>query len=286
MPGAWVLQGHGGAGLSQRPHAVRRSGAVGAGRQPDRVYRRTFTVPARGGQRRTLLRVGAANSMGFVWVNGQVRRRRHRQPPRVDVRRHGPCCGGARNTVCIVVPRWSAATWVEDQDQWWMPVCTAASSWCRCRRCRSPTRRRCPVSTPTARPAPRPRHRGRRRARHADSAGAAGHRRGVRATTRRRRGARPVATTGPRRRAPVGPGRRRSRRARGHLHLAGTPGAEQLRVPGIVPWNARDAAALPRASSSLRDADGRGDRRAHPLDRLSPGRDRRPARCSSTASPW
>ena len=25
------------------------------------------------------------------------------------------------NTVCIVVPRWSAATWVEDQDQWWMP---------------------------------------------------------------------------------------------------------------------------------------------------------------------
>ena len=37
---------------------------------PTGVYRREFSVPAAWRRRRTLLRVGAANSMGFVWVNG------------------------------------------------------------------------------------------------------------------------------------------------------------------------------------------------------------------------
>ena len=87
---------------------------------PTGMYRREVTVPAAWRRRRTLLRVGAANSMGFVWVNGVFVGfgTDSHLPSTYDISEHlrrGP------NTVCITVPRWSAATWVEDQDQWWMP---------------------------------------------------------------------------------------------------------------------------------------------------------------------
>jgi len=87
---------------------------------PTGVYRRTFTVPSTWRARRTLLRVGSANSMGFAWVNGSfvgIGTDSHLASTydiSAQLRR-------GTNTVCIAVPRWSASTWVEDQDQWWMP---------------------------------------------------------------------------------------------------------------------------------------------------------------------
>jgi beta-galactosidase len=87
---------------------------------PTGVYRREFTVPREWSCRRTLLRVGAANSMGFVWVNESFIGfgSDSHLPSTYDITAH---VRPGANTVCIVVPRWSAATWVEDQDQWWMP---------------------------------------------------------------------------------------------------------------------------------------------------------------------
>ena len=57
--------------------------------------------------------------MGFVWVNGTfvgVGTDSHLAST-YDIT--GAVRSG-RNTVCIVVPQWSASTWVEDQDQWWV----------------------------------------------------------------------------------------------------------------------------------------------------------------------
>ena len=87
---------------------------------PTGVYRREFSIPAAWRRRRTLLRVGSANSMGFVWVNGSFVGfgTDSHLPSTYDITGH---LRRGTNTVCIVVPRWSAATWVEDQDQWWMP---------------------------------------------------------------------------------------------------------------------------------------------------------------------
>lgn len=89
---------------------------------PTAVYRRTFTLPAawRRGRRRTVLRLGGASSMAVVWVNGSLVgvATDSRLPSAFDVTavlRPGP------NTVAVAVPRWSASTWVEDQDQWWIP---------------------------------------------------------------------------------------------------------------------------------------------------------------------
>ena len=124
VPGTWVLQ----------PAGQRSDGPIYlnvrmpfAGQPPDvpddnptAVYRRTFTLPVSWRRRRTHLRVGSADSMGFVWLNGTFvgLGTDSRLASTYDVT--SPLRRG-RNDVCIVVPRWSAATWIEDQDQWWLP---------------------------------------------------------------------------------------------------------------------------------------------------------------------
>ena len=125
VPGSWVLPADGshdrGAPiyLNVRMPFAGQAPNVPAD-NPTGVYRREFTVPAAWRRRRTLLRVGAANSMGFVWVNGSFvgfgtdSHLASTYDISEQLRR-------GTNMVCIVVPRWSAATWVEDQDQWWMP---------------------------------------------------------------------------------------------------------------------------------------------------------------------
>ena len=124
VPGTWVLQpagrGHGGPiylnirmPFDGQPPDVPPD-------NPTAVYRRRFTVPASWRRRRTHLRVGSADSMGFVWVNGSfvgLGTDSHLAST-YDIT---DLLAGGPNDVCIVVPRWSAATWMEDQDQWWMP---------------------------------------------------------------------------------------------------------------------------------------------------------------------
>jgi beta-galactosidase len=87
---------------------------------PTGIYCREFTVPPAWRRRRTLLRVGSANSMGFVWVNGSFAGfgTDSHLASTYDISQH---LQRGTNSVCIVVPRWSASTWVENQDQWWMP---------------------------------------------------------------------------------------------------------------------------------------------------------------------
>ncbi|MGH9270672.1 MAG: glycoside hydrolase family 2 TIM barrel-domain containing protein, partial [Ilumatobacteraceae bacterium] len=124
VPGTWVLQP---AGREHGGPIYLNVRMPFGGQPPDvpddnptAVYRRSFTLPASWRRRRTHLRVGSADSMGFVWVNGTFvglgtdSRLASTYDITAAVRR-------GRNDVCIVVPRWSAATWIEDQDQWWLP---------------------------------------------------------------------------------------------------------------------------------------------------------------------
>ena len=75
VPGSWVLPADGGHDrgapiyLNVRMPFAGQAPFVPAD-NPTGVYRREFSVPSAWHGRRTLLRVGAANSMGFVWVNG------------------------------------------------------------------------------------------------------------------------------------------------------------------------------------------------------------------------
>ena len=199
---------------------------------PTGVYRRTFTVPASWRQRRTFLRVGAANSMGFVWVNGRfvgIATDSHLASTFevTSVLRRGT------NHVAIVVPRWSAATWVEDQDQWWMPGLHRGVELVS-----APPMMLADTATVPGLDAD-----GTTGRLHVDVAVDHGPEGDAAATVEvvvedpARRSRRPVAATGPRRRAAVEP-IRPFRRAPPRLPAG--PGHRvptELAVPGIEPWN-------------------------------------------------
>jgi len=86
---------------------------------PVGVHRSIVTVPREWSGRRVVLRVGAAESVVAAYVNGGCVGvgTDSRLPNEFDVTEHVQ--PGRRATVVLVVVRWSAATWLEDQDQWW-----------------------------------------------------------------------------------------------------------------------------------------------------------------------
>ena len=87
---------------------------------PTGEYRRTLTVPATwcdGG--RVVLRFEGVDSWFEVAVNGQVLAQSHgsRLPTEVDVT---DAVHAGENLLAVRVTQWSAQTYVEDQDQWWL----------------------------------------------------------------------------------------------------------------------------------------------------------------------
>jgi beta-galactosidase len=86
---------------------------------PVGVHRRTVAIPKEWAGRRVVLRVGAAESALVAMVNGAVvgAGTDSRLPNEFDITEH--VRAGRRADITLVVARWSAATWVEDQDQWW-----------------------------------------------------------------------------------------------------------------------------------------------------------------------
>ena len=87
---------------------------------PTGEYRRTFTVPvswrAAG---RVVLRFEGVDSWFEVAVNGRVLAQSHgsRLPTEVDVT---DALVDGENLLAVRVTQWSAQTYVEDQDQWWL----------------------------------------------------------------------------------------------------------------------------------------------------------------------
>ncbi len=77
-------------------------------------------VPEEWLDRRIVLRIGAAESWCAVWVDGHEvgTSTDSRLPVEFDVT--DVVTPGAATTIAIRVQRWGAATWVEDQDMWWM----------------------------------------------------------------------------------------------------------------------------------------------------------------------
>ncbi len=120
VPGTWTLQGF------DRPHYTNVD--LPFPHLPPRVpeenptglYRRTFTLPDEWEGRRTILHVGGAESVYYVFVNGYEigYATDPRLPSEFDLSAY---VTGGMNTLALVVIRWSASTFIEDQDHWWMP---------------------------------------------------------------------------------------------------------------------------------------------------------------------
>ncbi|MGB3410793.1 MAG: glycoside hydrolase family 2 TIM barrel-domain containing protein [Microthrixaceae bacterium] len=129
VPGAWTLQGPVVAGDGNRAFEAPRYTNVimpfgedppGFPKaNPTGVYRRRISVPRHWKGRRVILRVGAAESVVQVFVNGELvgGGTDSRLPSEFDL--SAVVTPGRRAELAIVVTKWSAQTWLEDQDQWW-----------------------------------------------------------------------------------------------------------------------------------------------------------------------
>ena len=120
VPGNWTL-----AGLGDLPHYTNVQ-MPWQGRPPSlpptvatAVHRTTFTVPQPWRQRRTILHIGGAESVHMVYLNGEFigYGTDSRLPSEYDLSEH---VTPGKNTLAVVVCRYSAQSHLEDQDQWWM----------------------------------------------------------------------------------------------------------------------------------------------------------------------
>ena len=86
---------------------------------PTGLYRRSFTLPDNWKDRRVVLHIGSAESAALIYVNGFFAGagKDTRLPQEYDIT---PFINEGENILCIKVVRYSDASYVEDQDQWWL----------------------------------------------------------------------------------------------------------------------------------------------------------------------
>lgn len=122
VPGHWVLQGAGGAPAYTN---VVYPFPVDPPRVPDENptgdHLRTFTLPEdrpEGGE--TVLRFDGVESCARVWLNGEVLGdfKGSRLPHEFAV---GHLLRSGENVLAVRVHAWSSGSYLEDQDQWWLP---------------------------------------------------------------------------------------------------------------------------------------------------------------------
>jgi beta-galactosidase len=119
VPGCWTMQGRG-----DLPHYTNvvmpfpgLPPAIPAA-NPTGVYEREVEVPAGWAGRRIVLHVGAAESVLIARVNGRevgISKDSH-LAAEFDVT---DVVAVGRNAISLTVVKWSDASYVEDQDQWW-----------------------------------------------------------------------------------------------------------------------------------------------------------------------
>ena len=118
VPGTWTVQGW------DKPHYTNVIMPFDGippetpAENPTGVYRRHFEVPSGWEKRRVVLRVGSAESYLEVYVNGVMAgsSKDTRLPSEFDITE---LVRPGDNVITCMVVRYSDASYIEDQDQWW-----------------------------------------------------------------------------------------------------------------------------------------------------------------------
>jgi beta-galactosidase len=118
VPGAWSLQGYDKPHYTNIQMPFQGTPPRAPEHNPTGLYRRIFTVPPAWKDRRVVLRLGSAESCLLVYVNGFFAGagKDTRLPQEFDIT---PFLKENENVLCLKVVRYSDASYVEDQDQWW-----------------------------------------------------------------------------------------------------------------------------------------------------------------------
>ncbi|KAM5354748.1 hypothetical protein ACJ41O_001395 [Fusarium nematophilum] len=121
VPGHWQLQGHGKPWYTNVQFPIPVCPPYVPTENPTGTYRRTFDVPPRwDSDAQVRLRFDGVDSGYHVWVNGLLvgYAQGSRNPSEFDVSSYVKREGG--NDLVVRVYQWSDATYIEDQDQWWL----------------------------------------------------------------------------------------------------------------------------------------------------------------------
>ncbi|SDT94886.1 beta-galactosidase [Verrucomicrobium sp. GAS474] len=120
VPGNWTMQGHGHPHYTNVQMPFPEEPPMVPEANPTGIYATTFTVPREWEGRRVVIHFGGAESVLYVYVNGRPvgMGKDSRLPSEFDLTPH--VAFGGENEVVAVVVKWSDATFLEDQDQWWM----------------------------------------------------------------------------------------------------------------------------------------------------------------------
>ena len=119
VPGLWTMQGFGAPQYTNVQMPFPNPPPEVPLDNPTGIYRRRFTVPRGWRQRRVVLGFGGAEGALHVLLNGEPVgiSKDARTPAEFDITalvRHG-----GENELVAVLVKWSDASFVEDQDQWW-----------------------------------------------------------------------------------------------------------------------------------------------------------------------
>lgn len=120
VPVSWVLQGFGAPAYTNILMPFGEEPPNVPEKNPTGIYRRRFRVPAAFRDRRVTLSIGSAESVVYAWVNGAPvgLGKDSRLASEFDVTAH---LVDGENVLALAVVQWSDASWLEDQDQWWLP---------------------------------------------------------------------------------------------------------------------------------------------------------------------
>ncbi|TVR50137.1 MAG: DUF4981 domain-containing protein [Puniceicoccaceae bacterium] len=120
VPSNWTLLGYGFPHYTNVQMPFSGQPPFVPGENPTGVYARSFQVPEGWGGRRVVLQVGGAESVLYVYLNGRAvgMGKDSRLPSEFDLTPFLASKGD--NHLVLVVVKWSDASYIEDQDQWWM----------------------------------------------------------------------------------------------------------------------------------------------------------------------
>ncbi|MEU1116224.1 MULTISPECIES: glycoside hydrolase family 2 TIM barrel-domain containing protein [unclassified Streptomyces] len=121
VPGHWVLQGHGAPHYTNQLYPFPVDPPRVPTDNPTGDHLHTFDLPAdwpRDGE--AVLRFDGVESCARVWLNGTELGdfKGSRLPHEFAV---GVLLRSGRNVLAVRVHQWSAGSYLEDQDQWWLP---------------------------------------------------------------------------------------------------------------------------------------------------------------------
>ncbi|QKW09997.1 DUF4981 domain-containing protein [Streptomyces sp. NA04227] len=121
VPGHWVLQGHGAPAYTNTPYLIPLDPPRVPDENPTGDHLHAFELPADWpAQGESVLRFEGVESCARVWLNGTElgEFKGSRLPHEFAV---GALLRPGRNVLAVRVHQWSAGTYLEDQDQWWLP---------------------------------------------------------------------------------------------------------------------------------------------------------------------